>query len=171
MTLQAMAFNPLSPLAKLMAAPVRSGRVIWLGLRPERRAEMVDVQTAEFETARGIVGDRYQHLGGSRQVTLIGEENLHAIASFLGADMPVAPEFVRRNIVVAGLNLLGLKEHRFRIGNVLLETSGECHPCSRMEEMLGSGGYNAMRGQGGITARVIEGGRVGVGDDVSRAQF
>jgi MOSC domain-containing protein YiiM len=84
--------------------------------------------------------------------------------------MPVAPELVRRNIVVAGLNLLALKEHRFRIGNVLLETSGECHPCSRMEEMLGIGGYNAMRGQGGITARVIEGGPVATGDPVTRAQ-
>jgi MOSC domain-containing protein YiiM len=131
---------------------------------------MVDVQTAEFETARGIVGDRYQHLGGSRQVTLIGEENLRAIASFLGLDRPVAPELVRRNIVVTGMNLLALKDQRFRIGEALLETSGECHPCSRMEEMLDSGGYNAMRGQGGITARVIEGGRVGVGDHVNRAQ-
>jgi MOSC domain-containing protein YiiM len=164
-----MALNPHSPLAKLMAAPVRSGRVIWLGLRPERRADMIEVQTVELETARGIVGDHYQGLSGQRQVTLIGEENLRAIASFLGADMPVAPDLVRRNIVVAGLNLLALKEHRFRIGNVLLETSGECHPCSRMEEVLGIGGYNAMRGQGGITARVIEGGPVATGDPVTRA--
>jgi len=167
--LSRMAFNPQSPLAKLLAAPVLPGRVIWLGLRPERRAAMTVVQAAEFERARGIVGDRYQRPDGGRQVTLIGKESLCAIATFLGRDVPIFPEFLRRNVVVAGLNLLALKDHRFRIGQALLETSGECHPCSRMEEILGVGGYNAMRGLGGITARIIEDGRVVVGDALSRA--
>jgi MOSC domain-containing protein YiiM len=130
---------------------------------------MTVVQTVELEAARGIVGDRYQSIGGNRQVTLIGEENLRAIAAFIGRELPVAPDLVRRNIVVSGLNLLALKEHRIRIGEALLEVSGECHPCSRMEEMIGVGGYNAMRGQGGITAKVIEGGRVAIGDRVIRA--
>ncbi len=163
-----MVFNPQSSLAKLLAAPVRPGRVSWLGLRPERRADVIVVQSVELAQGCGVIGDRYQRRDGARQVTLIGEENLRAIASFLGLDSPVAPTLVRRNIVVAGLNLLALKDQRFRLGEALLETSGECHPCSRMEEVLGVGGYNAMRGQGGITARVIEGGRVTVGDPVVR---
>lgn len=165
-----MAFNPQSSLAKLLAAPVRPGRVAWIGLRPERRADMVVVQTAALEPGRGIVGDRYQRLDGGRQVTLIGAENLRAIADFLGRDRPVAPDLVRRNIVVAGMNLLALKDHRLRLGEAILETTGECHPCSRMEEVLGVGGYNAMRGQGGVTARVITGGSVSVGDAVVRLE-
>jgi MOSC domain-containing protein YiiM len=159
--------DPQSSLAKLFAAPVRPGRVTWLGLRPGRRAPMTAVEHARLEVGRGFVGDRYQRLDGARQVTLIGRENLNAIAAFLGRDV-IAPEFVRRNVVVEGVNLLALKGQRFRLGGAVLETSGECHPCSRMEEALGVGAYNAMRGQGGITARVIQGGSVALGDPVAR---
>ena len=162
-----MPFNPSASLAKLLDAPVRPGRVTWLGLRPERRAPVEVLQTFQLETGRGVLGDRYSRLDGNRQVTLIGAENLAAIGAFLGGG-PIDPKAVRRNVVVQGLNLLALKERRFRIGDAILETSGECHPCSRMEEVLGVGAYNAMRGQGGITARVLHGGAVRIGDAVER---
>lgn len=116
----------------------------------------------------GLVGDRWKgRPDGARQVTLIGEENLRAIASFLGRST-VAPEALRRNIVVRGINLLALKGHRFRLGEAVLRMSGEAHPCSRMEEVLGQGGYNAVRGHGGITAQVLEAGAVRLGDQVER---
>jgi MOSC domain-containing protein YiiM len=162
-----MPFNPSSSLARLLDAPVRPGRLIWIGLRPGRREPMSALDEAHLVTGRGLEGDRYSKLNGGRQVTLIGVENLAAIGAFLGQG-PVSPELVRRNLVVEGLNLLALKERRFRVGEAVLETSGECHPCSRMEEALGVGGYNAMRGQGGITARVIEGGWVRLGAPVVR---
>ncbi len=117
-----------------------------------------------------MVGDRWQGRPGSagtRQVTLIAEEGLWAIARFLGRDA-VPPEALRRNLVVGGINLLALKERRVRIGAAVLEVTGECHPCSQMEAILGPGGYNAVRGQGGVTARVLEPGLVRLGDGVER---
>jgi MOSC domain-containing protein YiiM len=160
-----MRFHPASSLAALIAAPVRPGTLLWIGVRPARGAPMQAAAEATLVADRGIVGDRYASAGGARQVTLIEAESLASIASHLGRD-GIGAEAVRRNLVVRGLNLLALKGRRFRIGAALLEASGECHPCSRMEAALGLGGYNAMRGLGGITARIVEGAIVRLGDRV-----
>ena len=73
---------------------------------------------------------------------------------------------LRRNIVVSSINLLALKHQQFQVGEVLLETTGIYVPCSRMEENLGAGGYNSMRGHGGITAKILQGGQIKLGDTV-----
>ncbi len=157
-----------SPLARLLDGPVAPGRLAWIGLRPERRAPVQVVEVAMLEPGRGLVGDRWRGATtGARQVTLIAAEHLAAIAGFLGREA-VPPELLRRNLVIRGVNLLALKGRRFRLGGALLEHSGECHPCSRMEEVLGPGGYNAVRGHGGITARVLEGGAIRLGDGLVR---
>ncbi len=78
----------------------------------------------------------------------------------------VEPASLRRNIVVSGINLLALKNRQFSVGGATLAFTGLCHPCSRMETALGAGGYNALRGHGGITAAVLQGEVVRVGDDV-----
>ena len=101
-------------------------------------------------------------------MTLIQREHLNAVAHMLRLDT-IEPALTRRNLVVAGINLLALKDQRFAIGEVVLEGTGLCEPCSRMEANLGSGGYNAMRGHGGITARVLAGGIVRIGDVVCAA--
>lgn len=164
-----MPLDPASPLARLLDAPMRPGRVVWIGLRPVRRAPMQVVEAATLDVEQGLVGDHYSsRTGGARHVTLIQAEHLSAIAAHLGPDA-VTPDQLRRNIVVAGINLAALKGRRFMLGDVVLEATGECHPCSRMEEILGAGGYNAVRGHGGITARVVSGGMVRLGDAVARA--
>ena len=113
----------------------------------------------------GLDGDHYAGRSGNRSVTLIQSEHLLVIASLLHRE-EVSPAELRRNIVVSGINLLALKDRRFKIGTAVLEMSGLCHPCSRMEKVLGEGGYNAMRGHGGITASVVIPGTITLKDKV-----
>ena len=144
----------------------RSGHLEWIGLSPSRCAPIETVNSVVIRAGTGLEGDHHVTSGRStRQVTLIQAEHLPVVAALLGRES-LPPELLRRNLVVSGINLLGLKGRRFRIGEVLLEGSGPCAPCSRMEENLGPGGYNAMRGHGGITAVVLEGGTIRVGDRV-----
>ncbi len=158
--------NPASPLARLMAVPMRPGIVTWLGLRPVRLATVLTPGAITLTPGQGVMGDHYSSVTqGARQVTIIAEEHLAAIGSYLGQDS-ASPGLLRRNVVVRGINLGALKGRRFRLGTAVLESSGECHPCSKMERLLGAGGYNAVRGHGGITARVLEGGDVHLGDAI-----
>ena len=157
----------MKTIADLLNTLPQTGRVKWIGLRPARDEAMVEVQSVEASQEKGLVGDRFSgREGNPRQVTLIQYEHLPVIAACLGHNEILA-QTLRRNIVVSGLNLLALKGKPFRIGSATLEYSGLCHPCSKMERLLGPGGYNAMRGHGGITARVLIDGRINVTDPVN----
>ena len=148
-------------IAELTARFPRSGTVTWIGIRPERKSPLVSVSPVEI-TSNGLAGD-HRNRPGKRAVTLIQAEHLPAIASLAGLEA-LDPALLRRNIVVSGINLIALRNGTFRIGSALLRGTGLCAPCSRMEQILGPGGYNAMRGHGGITAEVVEPGTVALGD-------
>ena len=169
---------PVEGLRELTARFPRAGRLDQVLLRPARGAPMQVVDVAEALAARGLAGDRSATragpgpLGGKRQVTLIQAEHLAVVAALMRR-ASVDATLLRRNLVFSGLNLLAARALfkdqplQLAIGDaVLLEISGPCEPCSQMEAALGPGGYNAMRGHGGVTARVLQGGLLRVGDAV-----
>jgi MOSC domain-containing protein YiiM len=157
---------PGTQMHALMTRFPRAGRVDWIGLRPARGVPMREVEAAEATQGGGLSGDRYSGGSGKRGITLIQAEHLPVIAALSGHS-DVAPATLRRNLVVSGIAVAALKGNRFRIGEVLLEGTDSCDPCSRMEDALGPGGYNAMRGMGGLCARILEGGVLRLGDAVA----
>ncbi len=159
--------DELSPLKVLLKTLPQIGHVEWIGVRPGRGEPMAVLQEVMMDLDSGLVGDRFGGRPGSaRQVTLIQQEHLSVMASVLHRK-DIDPSLLRRNIVVSGINLLALKDKLFAIGDALLVFTGPCHPCSKMERQLGPGGYNAMRGHGGVTASVVRGGMVRLGDQVA----
>jgi len=153
------------------------GRIEAIYLRPQRGVASLKVEAAEAIERRGLAGDRTALRasaatdGHKRQVTLIQAEHLPLIGLWTAREVHGID--LRRNLVVSGVNLLAQyalfadQPLQVRIGaDVVIEITGPCDPCSKMEALLGPGGYNAMRGHGGTTARVLRGGMLEVGDAV-----
>ena len=157
------------PLQALIAEVPQQGRVRWIGVRPEHHAPMIELDAVEARLEAGLTGDRARPgIRNARQVTLIQWEHLAVISSLMGRadDHPVLPQDLRRNIVVSGINLFSLKGRRFRIGQAIFETTGWCQPCARLQTNLGPGTFQAVRGHGGITARVLQSGIIRLDDPV-----
>lgn len=154
---------------ELLASVPQKGQVRWIGVRPSQGAEILSLQAVEARREAGLTGDHARPgIANARQVTLLQWEHLAVISALLErpADNPVHPEELRRNLLVSGINLFSLKGRRFRIGQAILQTTGWCHPCAKLEARLGPGSFQAIRGHGGITARVVHGGIIRLHDCV-----
>lgn len=153
-------------LKELLSTNTNVGRVEWIGCSSASRAAINSPDMVAVVKG-GLQGDYHcrPNRSSKREITLIQAEHLPFVAALLGRQS-VAPAELRRNLVISGINLAALKYQRFQIGTAVLEGSGNCPPCSRMEENLGSGGYSAMLGHGGITAIVISEGVIRVQDKV-----
>ena len=140
--------------AELRATIPQQGRLEAIYTAPKRRTPLVSHASDTLAPGTGLATDHHskRRPGGKRQVSLIQVEHLPVIAALSGHPS-IDPALLRRNLVVSGIPLTALRGRRFSIGDTVLEGTVLCHPCSRMEKLLGPGGYNAMRGMGGLCAR------------------
>lgn len=152
-------------MTELMEMLPQIGTVEWIGVRSGRDLPVAVLEEVRATAGSGLEGDRFSANNTEREVTLIQSEHVQALASLLHRES-VDPALLRRNILVSGINLLALKGRAFFAGDVLFEYTGPAEPCSKMEAALGEGGFNAMRGHGGITARILEPGLIRLGDSV-----
>lgn len=161
--------NSQARLLDKLCADISPGKLEWIGLRSERRGEVVVVDEAEAVVDLGLMGDHRMKKtpGSARQVTLISSEYIQQICQHTGHES-IDPRLLRRNLIISGMNMNLLRYQRLQIGEVIIETNALCHPCSRMDENLGKGGTAAMFGYGGLCAKIIQGGKLAVCDAVIR---
>jgi MOSC domain-containing protein YiiM len=120
------------------------------------------LRSVEVGTDLGLDGDRKARAGSHRQVTVAWAEQLAAVAAELGVE--IAPGATRRNVTLEGLAPDARPGARLRVGPVLLELTVPADPCGLMDELIGEGACAALRDRAGWAARVVEGGRLEVGD-------
>lgn len=153
----------------LNAPPHVAGRIEAIVVRGHPRVPARRIEATQALAGIGLADDRLGQRGeaelSTRQVTLIQLEHLPVIAQ-LARVAEVDPVKLRRNLVVSGINLLALRNAKLQVGEAVLEIVGPCAPCSRMEEEVGPGAYAAMRGHGGMTARILSSGAIRLGDVV-----
>ena len=143
---------------------------IYIG--PERMGPMESVSSVAAITGRGLKGDRYEagtgsysNSAGFRDVTLIEMEALWGLLGRTGIDLH--PSFTRRNFVTEGVSLNSLVGSIFSIGEVTLLGLRLCPPCAHLAKLLAM--PEVLKGlahSGGIYARIINGGRLEVGDEL-----
>jgi MOSC domain-containing protein YiiM len=165
-------------LRELITRIATQGRVDAIIVRPERNQPAQYIDAVKAEPGFGLIGDRRAQnkrtnlASRKRELSLLQAEHLPLLASWCGVEAIDATR-LRRNLVISGVNLLAMKSPfadvrlEWQIGSAAcIEVTGPCDPCSKMEAELGQGGYNAMRGHGGMTAMIVTGGVIRVGDVV-----
>jgi MOSC domain-containing protein YiiM len=141
-------------------------------LAPEGGTQMQSVEVATALEGCGLEGDRYcagtghwSRFGRVCDVTFIAGEDLDDIERDTGVGVMNGEH--RRNVVTRGINLNTLRRgQRFRVGEVVFEYRGTRSVCRYIERLTEPGMTQALKGRGGICARVTESGTVRVGDKI-----
>lgn len=119
----------------------------------------------ELKTEFGLIGDAHADSGWHRQVSLLAQESIEKMRK-MGFD--VGPGDFAENITCEGIELLSLPiGTRLAIGeDVVLEISQigkECHAGCAIFKQTGK----CIMPKEGVFARVIQGGPVNTGDDIT----
>ena len=150
-----------------MSTAEREPGVVGLYLAAQAGAPMESRRTVEVAAGVGIVGDRYATKRGHWSEPRWREQQLTLIEADVGDDLGVEVGLLRRNVVTRGVQLPGLLGLEFRIGEAVLAGVLPCEPCHYIETLLERPGLlRALVGRGGLRARVLEGGRIAVGDAI-----
>jgi hypothetical protein len=116
-------------------------------------------------TLRPCSRNRHRHSRSVCEVTFIAAEDLHDIERETGVGVKNGEH--RRNVVTRGISLKALRSgERFRVGEVVFEYRGPRSVCRYIERLTEPGMTQALKGRGGICARVIENGTFRVGDEI-----
>ncbi len=136
------------------------GHVESLQVCPGHREPMRPVESVAALADRGLEGDAHNRTRGRRQVLLMDAETLEAFRLEFGT--------IKENITTRGLAVNQLTHgQRLQIGaTVVLEVTGSCEPCFRMDEIR-PGLQGLLIGKRGMLARIVRGGTIHRGDAIA----
>ncbi len=151
-----------------MTAPA-GGRVVALVVATAAGAPAESREAVDLVAGVGVAGDRYAECRGYWSDPRWPDQELTLVEAEVADALGIAPVALRRNVVTRGVALGALVGARFRLGDALIEGVRPCNPCAYIEQLNARPGLlAALAGCGGLRARIVEGGRVTVGDRVVR---
>lgn len=126
---------------------------------------MVSLPAAELEAGKGIAGDRFFDYKDDYkgQVTFFEYETFLDLRERF-AVFDRGPEAFRRNIITAGVDLNTLIGQEFEVQGIRFQGIEEAKPCEWMNRAFCEGAEEALRGKGGLRARVLSSGLLRVDD-------
>lgn len=141
------------------------GKLLGIARKSKSRAPMEEIAGAELTAETGLEGD-YRGKLRRRQVSVLSREAWEETCREHGEELPWTTR--RANLLVEGIELLKTTGARLTIGSAILEVYCETDPCSRMDD-ASPGLRKALETnwRGGVCCRVISGGEISVGDNVT----
>lgn len=138
--------------------------LLGIAVKPCRLQPMQLAEAGELSLQAGLVGDS-RGKPGPRQVTLLSLSAWHAACDDIGVILPWTER--RANLLVGDLPLYQSAGSRIKIGDTVLEISGETDPCERMTAVH-PGLFEALTPdwRGGVCCRVLRGGTITLGMEV-----
>lgn len=132
--------------------------------RPPSEYPTLDVREARLIEGRGIEGDRYLDFKDDYkgQVTFFAWEVYERMLEKFSVSGK-GPEVFRRNIITEGADLNALIGAEFEVQGIRFLGTQECAPCQWMNTVFTEGAEDALKGHGGLRAKILNDGLLRVG--------
>jgi MOSC domain-containing protein YiiM len=126
---------------------------------------LVEVPQIECVAGHGIRGDRFYDYRDDYkgQITFFSLEVFEKLAAhFRLTEKSIGA--MRRNVIVSGIDLNDLIGEEFSVQGVQLQGTAHCKPCYWMNQAVAPGAEEFLQGNGGLRARILSDGVIGIGD-------
>jgi MOSC domain-containing protein YiiM len=127
--------------------------------QPAGQAPVIEVEQVDCVAGAGIKGDRFFNYKPDYkgQVTFFAVETYERLCEQLQVT-DKDPSVFRRNIVTRGVDLRQLIGQEFEVQGVRFLGTQESAPCYWMEQAFAPGAEAALKGYGGLRAKVLSSG-------------
>ena len=133
--------------------------------KPPGETPVREVEAIDCVAGQGIRGDRFfGHKADYKgQITFFDLKVHRDLCERFGIDPATkSPSLYRRNVLTCGIDLNSLIGVDFEVQGVRFHGVEECSPCYWMDQAFGPGAEEALRGSGGLRARILSDGELHV---------
>jgi MOSC domain-containing protein YiiM len=137
----------------------------------KKRGPVNEVESANLEAGKGIIGDRYHSLAQQHfdqklavpdnHVSIIAKEELDKFLADNSSDLQYGD--FRRSIVTSGIDLNALVGKQFKVGDAVCYGAELCEPCAFLASSVHPAVLPGLVNRGGLRATVITTGTIAKG--------